>query len=133
MAKAMINKRKNLRQQIGLLRKKLLNCYIWSVTLCGAEMWTLQKVDQKYMESAEVSSWRRLEKISSIDRVKNEGVLHGTKAKRNIRPTVTSINANWTGFDSRPVHVGFVVNKFSPSTSVFLLRCHFTTTPYYFT
>jgi len=26
-----------------------------------------------------------------------------------------------------------VVNKFSPSTSVFLLRCHFTTTPYYFT
>jgi hypothetical protein len=65
------------------------------------------------MESVEVSSWRRLEKISSIDRVKNEGVLQRTKAKRNIRPTVTSINANLTGFDSRPIHVGFVVNQFS--------------------
>ena len=86
-----------------------MNCYIWSETLYGAEMWTLWKVDRKYMESVEVPSWRRLEKISSIDRVKNEGVLQGTKAKRNIRPTVTSINANLTGFDSRPIHVGFAV------------------------
>ena len=109
-----------------------MNCYIWNVTLYGAEMWTLRKVDQKYMESVEVSSRRRLEKISYIDRVKNEGVLHGTKAEGNIRPTVTSINANWSGFDSRLVHIGFVVNKFSPSTSVLLFRCHFTTTPYYF-
>jgi hypothetical protein len=70
-------------------------------------MWTLQKVDRKYMESVEVSSRRRLEKMSSIDRVKNEGVLQGTNDKRNIRPTVTNINANWTGFDSRSMHVSF--------------------------
>jgi len=91
-----------------------------------------QRVDQKYMESTEVPSWRRLEKNISIDRVKNGVVLHGTKTKRNIRPTVTSINANWIGFDSQPVHVGFVVNKFSPSNSAFLCPCHFTATPYYF-
>jgi hypothetical protein len=110
-----------------------VKCYIWGVTLYGAEMRKLRKVEKKYMESVEVvSSWRRMKKISSIDRVKNEGVLHGTKAERNIRPTVTSINAKWTGFDSRPVHVGFVVNKFSPCDSVFLFRCHFTTTPYCF-
>ena len=24
------------------------NCYIWSIALCGAETWTLRKVDQKY-------------------------------------------------------------------------------------
>jgi diphthamide synthase subunit DPH2 len=109
-----------------------VNCYISNVTLYGAEMWTLRKVDQEYMESVDVSSRRRLEKISSIDRVKNEGVLQGTKAKRSIRPSATNINANWSEFDSRPVHIGFVVNKFSPSTSVFLFRCHFPTTPYYF-
>ena len=64
----------SFRQQIGLLRKKLVNCHICSVTLHGAETWTLRKVDQKYMEIVEVSSWRRMEKINSIDRVKNEGV-----------------------------------------------------------
>jgi len=31
-------------QQIGLkLRQKLVECYVWSITLCGAETWTLGK------------------------------------------------------------------------------------------
>jgi hypothetical protein len=46
------------------LRKKLVKCYIWSIALHGAETLTLQKVDQKYMESFEMSCWRRMEKIS---------------------------------------------------------------------
>jgi hypothetical protein len=29
------------------LRKELVNCYIWSIALYGAETWTLRKVDQK--------------------------------------------------------------------------------------
>jgi hypothetical protein len=29
------------------LRKKLVKCYIWSTALLGAEIRTLQKVDQK--------------------------------------------------------------------------------------
>ena len=29
------------------LRKELLKCYIWSTALCGAEIWTLRKVDQR--------------------------------------------------------------------------------------
>jgi hypothetical protein len=35
------------------LRKKLVKCYIWSITLYeyGAENWALRKVDQKYLES----------------------------------------------------------------------------------
>jgi hypothetical protein len=36
------------------LRKKLANCYIWSIALNGAETWTLRKVDQKYLESFDV-------------------------------------------------------------------------------
>jgi hypothetical protein len=36
------------------LRKKLVKCYIWSVTFYGAEIWALQKVDQKYLESFEM-------------------------------------------------------------------------------
>ena len=29
------------------LRKKLVKCYIWSITLYGAETWTLRAADQK--------------------------------------------------------------------------------------
>ena len=53
----------------------------------GVELWILWKADQKYLENSEILSWRRMEKIIWIDRVKNEGLLHRSKAKRNIRPT----------------------------------------------
>jgi len=46
------------------LRKKLVRCYIWSIALYGVETWTLQKVDQKYLESFEMWCCRRMEKIS---------------------------------------------------------------------
>jgi hypothetical protein len=46
--------------------------YIWSIALYGAETWTLRKVDQKYVESFQVWCWRRLDKSSWIDRVKNK-------------------------------------------------------------
>jgi hypothetical protein len=52
------------------VRKKLVKCYIWSIALCGAETWTLQKVDRKYLESFEMWCWRRMEKISWTDREK---------------------------------------------------------------
>jgi hypothetical protein len=57
------------------LRKKLVNCYVWSIALYGAETWTLWAVDKKHLESFEMWCWRRMEKIISTDRVRNEGVL----------------------------------------------------------
>jgi hypothetical protein len=56
--------------------------------LYGAETWTLRKVDQKYQESFEMWCWRRMEKISWIDRVRNEEVLHRVKEERNILHTI---------------------------------------------
>jgi hypothetical protein len=32
------------------LRKKLVKCYIWSISLYGAETWTLRAVDQKHLD-----------------------------------------------------------------------------------
>ena len=37
------------------LRKKLTKCYILRIALCGAETWTLRKVDQKCLEISEMS------------------------------------------------------------------------------
>jgi hypothetical protein len=73
MAKAAFNKKKYLfTSKLDLnLRRKLVKCYTWSIALYGAETWTLRKVDQKYLESFEMWCWRRMEKISWTDRVRN--------------------------------------------------------------
>ena len=41
----------------------------------GAETWALWAADQKYLESFEMWCWRRMEKISWTDHVRNEDVL----------------------------------------------------------
>jgi hypothetical protein len=53
MAKVAFNKKRALfTSTLDLeLRKKPVKCYVWSITLCGAETWTLRAVDQKYLES----------------------------------------------------------------------------------
>jgi hypothetical protein len=62
-----------------------------------AETWTLRKIDQKYLESFDMWCWRRMEKISWTDRVRNEEVLHRVKAERNIVHTIKRRKANWIG------------------------------------
>jgi hypothetical protein len=52
----------------------LVKCYIWSIALFGAETWTLQAVDQKYLKRFEMWCWRRMEKISWTEHVRNEAV-----------------------------------------------------------
>jgi len=46
------------------LRKKLVKCYIRSITLYGTETCTIRAVDQKHLETFETWCWRRMEKIS---------------------------------------------------------------------
>jgi predicted restriction endonuclease len=50
MAKAAFNKKRALFTiTMDLkLRKKLVQCYIWSIALCGAETRTLRAVEQKH-------------------------------------------------------------------------------------
>ena len=51
MAQAAFNMKKSLfaSKFDASLRKKLVKCFIWSTRLYGAENWTVQKVDQKYL------------------------------------------------------------------------------------
>jgi len=79
------------------LRKKLVKCYIWSIALYGAETWTLRGVDQKHLESFEMWYWRRMEKISWTDHVRNEEVLLRVKKQRNILHEIRKLKANWIG------------------------------------
>ena len=74
-----------------------MKCYIWSVALYGAETWTLRAVDQKHLGSFEMWCWRRMEKISWNDHVRNEEVLHRVKEQRNILHEISKRKANWIG------------------------------------
>jgi len=84
VAKAAFNKKTLFTSTMDLnLRKKLVKCYIWSMALYGAETWMLQVADQKYLESFEMWCWRRMEKISWTDHVRNEEVLIRVNEQRN--------------------------------------------------
>jgi hypothetical protein len=54
-------------------------------------------MDQKYLENFEMWCWRRMEKISCTDSVRNEEVLHRVKEERNIVHTIKRRKANWIG------------------------------------
>ena len=87
VAKAVFNKKRALfTSTLGLkLRQKLVKCYIWSIVLYDAETWTLRAVDHKHLESFEMWCWRRMEKISWTDHVRNEEVFLRVKEQRNMK------------------------------------------------
>ena len=78
-------------------RKKLVKCCIRSIALYGAETWTLRAVDQKHLESSEMLYWRRMEKISWTDHVRNDEVLLTVKEQRNILHEISKRKANCIG------------------------------------
>ena len=61
------------------------------IALYGAETWTLREVGKFKM-----SCWRKMEKISWTDHVRNE-VLLRVKEKRNILHEISKRKANWIG------------------------------------
>jgi hypothetical protein len=96
MAKATFNMKTLFTSKLDVnIRNKLEKCYIRSIALCGAETWTLGKVDQKHLESFDMWCWRRMEKISWTDRVRNEEVLHRVNEERNIVHTIKREKAKW--------------------------------------
>jgi hypothetical protein len=46
------------------IKKKLVRCYVWSIALYGSEIWTLRKLEQKYLESFEMWYWRTMRRIN---------------------------------------------------------------------
>ena len=55
------------------------------------------RLDLKHLESFEMWCWRRMEKISWTDYVKNEEVLLRVKEQRNILHEIRKRKANWIG------------------------------------
>jgi hypothetical protein len=91
-------RRKPFHQQTGLkFKEEKATCYIWSISFYRDENWTLLKVHQKYLESFNKWCWRRMEKISWTNRVRNENVLPRVKEERGIIHAIEGRKANWSG------------------------------------
>ena len=71
MAKASFNSKKAFfSSMLDLnLRKKLVSCYIWSIAFCGADT---SESRSEIPGNSGMWCWRRMEKISWTDRVKNK-------------------------------------------------------------
>jgi len=51
--------------------KRIMKCLVWSVALYAAEAWTMTQTDRR-LEASEMWIWRRMEKISYLDKVTNK-------------------------------------------------------------
>ena len=86
------------------LRKKLVKCYVWSIALYGTETWTLRAMDQEHLECFEMWCWRRMEKISWTDHVRNEDVLLRVKERISY---MKYVNGRRTGLVTFCVETAF--------------------------
>jgi hypothetical protein len=87
MAEATFNKKKalfNSRLDLNLW-KKLVERYICSTALCGAETWTLVKVYQKCQESLKSGAGEGWIRCSWIDRVINKVVSQRVEDERTVK------------------------------------------------
>jgi len=70
------------------LKKRIMKCMVWSVALYAAETWTLTQTDRRRLEAFEMWTWRRMEKISWLDKVTNKEVLTRVSKDRQILSSV---------------------------------------------
>lgn len=70
------------------LKIRLMRCYVLSVLYYGLESWTLKKNDMRKMEAFELWIYRRILRISWVERVTNIEVLRRMKKEREIILTI---------------------------------------------
>jgi hypothetical protein len=79
------------------LKEETIKLYIWSTYYCGAETGDTLESRSEIPGKFEMWCWRRMEKISWTDHVKNGEVSHRVKKQRNILHTVKIRKANLIG------------------------------------
>jgi len=65
--------------------------------LCAAESWKMTQVHRKKLQAMEMWMWRRMEKISWMDKISNEEVLQRVNETRTMLDTVRKCKHVWLG------------------------------------
>jgi len=61
---------------------------LWSVVLYASETWSVTQAERKRLEAMETWIWRRVEKISWVDKINNEEVLQRVNETKTMLDTV---------------------------------------------
>ena len=79
------------------IKKQIVKAMVWSVMLYGSETWSLKTEERRRINAFEIWVWRRIEKISWMDHVKNEEVLQRVGQKQELLDMIIKRKKNWIG------------------------------------
>jgi len=92
LAKVAFRKRELLTKPFRMdFKKKIVKTLVWSALLYRSETWTLRKEDIRRLEAVEMWMWRRMERVSWMDRITNEEILNKVGEKRQLLSAI----GNW--------------------------------------
>ena len=66
------------------IKNRVLRAFVWSSLLYGSESWTLTAETRQNIQAAEMWFYRRMMKISYVEKVTNIEVLHRVQQKREV-------------------------------------------------
>ena len=97
MAKTAFNRQKELltkdiRREV---KKRIIKTVFWSVLSYGSETWSLNTEDIRRIEAFKMWVWRRMEKVSWVERKTNEDVLIMVDEKRELLDRITKTKKRW--------------------------------------
>jgi len=77
------------------VKKKRVMTLVWSTLLYGYETWTLRKEDIRRLDAVEMWMWRRMERVSWMDKITNEEILNKVGEKRQLISVIKNRKKNW--------------------------------------
>ena len=60
-----------------------MKCFVWSVVLYGAEIWTLRRNEQKQLDVFEMWVWRSMERVKWTDKIKKSVCARKSGRRKN--------------------------------------------------
>src|SRR5215469_15644893 len=78
-------------------RKRFVKCYVWSTLLYVCESWTLRKTDVNRIQATEMWFWRKLLRVSWIERISNEIILERMNYSREIMKQIRQKQLRFLG------------------------------------
>ena len=85
---AFMNKKKLTGSLSIELKKRRVKSVLLSVVLYASETWSMTQADRKRLEAMEMWIWRRMEKISGVDKISNKEVLQRVTETKTMLDTV---------------------------------------------
>ena len=75
----------------------MVKTLVWPVAMYGCETWTLRKEENNRLSAFEMWAWRKLEKVSYLDKKTNEEVLSSAGEERSFVDAIVKRKKNWIG------------------------------------